>query len=120
MSTSVAACGSADAIQLSTALLLVQTLRDTHFDPVVVASADDRILQADRNSKSPSPVTVHAFFTGHRTRFSGSLLQAVHQLTGDRHAGRQNIAGQRFGDVEGLAVRPAERAVVQVMMVRTV
>jgi len=37
---------TADAIQLSTALLLVQTLRDAHFDPVVVASADDRILQA--------------------------------------------------------------------------
>lgn len=37
---------TADAIQLSTALLLAQTLRDAHFDPVVVASADDRILQA--------------------------------------------------------------------------
>ena len=37
---------TADAIQLSTALLLAQTLRDAHFDPVIVASADDRILQA--------------------------------------------------------------------------
>ena len=53
------------------------------------------------------------------SRFTVSLLQTVHQLTGDRHASRQNIAGQRFGDVEGLAVRPAERAVVQVMMVGT-
>src|SRR5438552_544329 len=52
--------------------------------------------------------------------FAGALLQAVHQLAGDWHAGRQNIAGQRFGDVEGLAVGPAEGAVIQVMMVRTV
>ena len=37
---------TADAIQLSTALLLAQTLRDAHFDPVIVASADDRILRA--------------------------------------------------------------------------
>src|SRR5712692_11378905 len=57
---------------------------------------------------------------GHRSRCAGALLQAVHQLAGYRHAGRQNIAGQRFGDVQGLAVGPAERAVVQVMMVRTV
>src|SRR5438105_919186 len=58
--------------------------------------------------------------TPHRSRFAGALLQAVHQLAGDWHAGRQNIAGQRFSDVEGLAIGPAEGAVVQVMMVRTV
>src|SRR5882672_6494822 len=57
---------------------------------------------------------------GHRSRCAGALLQAVQQLAGDRQTGRQNIAGQRFGDVESLAVGPAERAVVQVMMVRTV
>jgi hypothetical protein len=53
-------------------------------------------------------------------RVSGALLQAVHQLAGDRHAGRRDVAGQRFGDVEGLAVGAAEGAVVQVMVVGTV
>jgi len=55
----------------------------------------------------------------HRSHFAGVLLQAVHQLAGDWHAGHQNITGQRFGDVEGLAVGAAESTVVQVLMVRT-
>ena len=57
---------------------------------------------------------------GHRTRCAGVLLQAIHQFASDWHASHQNIPGQRFGDVEGLAVGPAESTVVQVMMVRTV
>ena len=44
---------TADAIQLSTALLLAQTLRDAHFAQVVVASADDRILQAASRAGLP-------------------------------------------------------------------
>src|SRR5262245_58013511 len=55
-----------------------------------------------------------------RSRCVGALLQAVHQLAGDWHAGHQNVTGQRFGDVEGLAVGATESAVVQVMMVGTV
>ena len=37
---------TADAIQLSTAILLSQTVQEGQFDPVIVASADDRVLQA--------------------------------------------------------------------------
>jgi hypothetical protein len=36
----------ADAIQLSTAVLLSQTLRNAQFRPLTVVSADDRLLQA--------------------------------------------------------------------------
>jgi hypothetical protein len=37
---------TADAIQLSTAVLLSQTLQNAQFGPVILASADDRLLQA--------------------------------------------------------------------------
>ena len=37
---------SADAIQLATAVVLRHTLREAQFGPIVVTSADDRILQA--------------------------------------------------------------------------
>ena len=37
---------TADAIQISTAMLLRQTLQEAQFGPVIVASADDRVLQA--------------------------------------------------------------------------
>jgi hypothetical protein len=37
---------SADAIQLATAVALRHTLREAQFGPIIVASADDRILQA--------------------------------------------------------------------------
>ncbi|MGH8064434.1 MAG: type II toxin-antitoxin system VapC family toxin [Candidatus Entotheonellia bacterium] len=37
---------TADAIQVSTAILLSRTLHEVQFGPVIVASADDRVLQA--------------------------------------------------------------------------
>ena len=37
---------SADAIQLATAVALHHTLQEAQFGPIIVASADDRILQA--------------------------------------------------------------------------
>ena len=37
---------TADAIQLTTALQLSQTLQEAQLGPVIVASADDRLLDA--------------------------------------------------------------------------
>jgi|SRR5882724_3377783 len=44
---------TADAIQLSTAMLLSQALQEAQFAPVIVASADDRILQAASHEGLP-------------------------------------------------------------------
>jgi hypothetical protein len=45
---------TADAIQISTALLLRQTLQEAQFGPVIVASADDRVLQAATQEGLPA------------------------------------------------------------------
>jgi uncharacterized protein len=44
---------TADAIQLSTAMLLSQALQEAQLDPVIVASADDRVLQAASHEGVP-------------------------------------------------------------------
>jgi hypothetical protein len=45
---------TADAIQVSTAILLSRTLHEVQFGPVIVASADDRVLQAASQEGLPS------------------------------------------------------------------
>src|SRR4029077_9800088 len=50
-------------------------------------------LARGRGGKPPG--LLYKTFTGRRARFSGSLLQAVHQLADYRHTGHQNIARQR-------------------------
>jgi predicted nucleic acid-binding protein len=44
---------SADAIQVATAVELSLTLQEAQFGPVIVASADDRVLQAARQEGLP-------------------------------------------------------------------
>jgi predicted nucleic acid-binding protein len=45
---------SADAIQVATAVELSLTLQEAQFGPVIVASADDRVLQAARQEGLPA------------------------------------------------------------------
>jgi uncharacterized protein len=45
---------TADAIQVSTAMLLRQTLQEAQFGPVTVASADGRVLQAATQEGLPA------------------------------------------------------------------
>jgi len=44
---------SADAIQVATAVELNLTLQEAQFGPVIVTSADDRVLQAARQEGLP-------------------------------------------------------------------